>query len=1313
LLARGEEDASLQTLRTALERDPERLDLHSAMESVEAEVARLREERERQERERLERERIAREMAEAEARARREAAGQAIAEARALLAQGRGEDSLSRLRSALELDPDRHELQAALDGTQAEVARQRLEQERLERERIAREKAEAEARARKEAVDQAVKGAAELLAQGHGEEAVQVLWLAFEKDPANHDLRMALAATQAEVERQRAEQERLEREQKERERQERERLAREQGEAAERARKAAAKQAINEARKLMRSGRLEEALQCLASALETDPESLELRSTHAELVLLREEQERLEQERAAREKAEAEARARKAAAEKAIQESQELLRRGQEEESLQLLRSALQRDPESQELRSTLDTTQAEVARLREQREHQERERIAREKAEAEARALKAASDRAIQEASEMRARGRVDEAAQLLQAALQLDPENPELRSSLESAQAESARLRAERERLERERLEREKAEAEARARKAAADQAISDARKLLARGKEEESLQRLRAAVGRDPENQELRSSLESVEAEVAQLRAERERIERERLERERIAREKAEAEALARKAAAEQAIREAGELASRGQSDESLRLLQSALERDPANRELRATLESIQAEVARQRAEQQRQEQERARQEKLAKEKAERERLEREREERERLAQEKAEAETRARKAAADQAIAQARELLAKGRGDDSLKRLRAALESDPKNQELRTALDSTQAELAKQREEQKRLERERAQKAKEKADAEARAEKQKADAEARARKAEAAKTVIYKKPAVHAQVTPAKKPIETTAPSTATARQAPSKWSIQAIAASPNRNRLIGIGIAATVVLAAIIYGVLQLLPTRISLTEVRFDIDPADSILAIDGKPAPCAGVCTLKLAPGSHAIEVTKSGYGPVTLPLVVTKEPMRIPPIVLPPGPAAPMVASLAIESDLSSAVVTLDGQSKGDLASQRLDLSELKPGSHHIVVSDNGKTLELSVKVSDQGSVSIEGAQGLEENAVIGISQERSGQVIFCRCKGAELQIDGKKLQSSGHDRYKLPAQEQPEYALTLIRGGNSQPIQLAGADGKHAMVVIQSTAQPSAASAGDEIAWNSVKNTTDMPGLRKFLSDYPKSKLAPTALKRIEDLSWERVRNSAQQAEIQQFLTEFPNGQHASEAKASLGALQNKAAQLAQAQKDEAARLQAEKDTAARKQADDAAARKQAEDAAARKQAEDAAAHKQTDDTASPTDKAVQLQRDREAIKQVMQTYQQAYEAKDWNHFVAVWPNAPRAVQQTFKAADKIHVTLDQKDPLINGDTATVECRQRLEFVMGGKVSPFDQTRRFTLIKQQGRWFIEKDN
>jgi serine/threonine-protein kinase len=1273
LLAGGQEDASLETLRTALKRDPERGDLRSALESTETEVARLREERERLERERVERERIAREKAEAEERARQEGASQAIADARELLGQGRGEDSLSRLRSALELDPRRHELQAALDATQAEVARRRLEQERLERERIAREKAEAEARARKEAADQAIKGAAELLAQGHGEESIQVLWLAFEKDPANHDLRTTLAATQAEVERQRVERERLERERKEQERLERERQAREAAEAAERARKAAAKQAINEARRLLRSDRLDEALQRLSSALESDPESQELLSTQAELVLLRSERERIEQERLAREKAEAEARARKAAADQAIQESQELLRRGQEQESLQHLRSALERDSQNQDLRSALDSTQAEVTRLRAERELQERERIAREKADAEARARKAASDRAIQESSQMLARGRADECVQFLRAALQRDPENPALQSSLESAQAEAARLRAERERLERERLEREKAEAEARARKAAAEQAIGDARKLLARGKEDESLQRLRSALERDPENQELRSTLESIQAEVARLREERERVERERLERERIAREKAEAEALARKAAADKAIKEARDLAGRGQGDESLRLLQSALERDPANRELKSTLDSIQAEVVRQRTEEERQERERIRLEKLAREKEERDRLERARLERERIAKEKAEAEARiakekaeaearARREAAEQAIAQAREHLANGRGDESIKRLRSALESDPKNQDLRTALDATQAELAKRREEQKRLERERIQKAKEKTEAEARAAKQKAeiearaakqkaeaearvakekaDAEARARKAESAKTVVYKKPAGQPQATPAKKPRETTAPSTATVPQAPGKWSLQAIAASPNRNRLIGIGIAAIVILAAIIYGV------------SRHPSQP-------------------------------------------VAPKKAVVVPPIAVPPGPSHSTLASLAIVSDLVSAKVTLDGKPSGDLSSQSLDLNDLALGkSHQIVLFDNGKSLELSVRVSDQGSVSVESAKGLDENAVVALMHAKDGEALFCRCKGAEVQIDGKQLKSSGHDRYKLPTQGQAEYALTLIRDGKSQFIQLAAgrvviqsppqanvAVSAPAVVPASTSGQPSAQGQTNppppptplqsvpqsppavhtvdpgDTAWDKV-NQQDVNSLKDFLAHNANNQHAATAREKIEDIEWNQIKTSQQPTDFQSFLDAHANGAHASEARTRIVEL--KAA-------------------------------------------------------ADEVDRRKRELQDRQDIKQTLESYRSAYETKNLNRLIAIWPNIPVAqFKKTFGAADKITVTLDENEPVISGDTATVNCGQTLEFVAGGKKTSLPTaSRRFTLQKVQGRWIIEKDN
>ena len=757
LLAQGRSNESVRRLRSALEQDSENSDLRKTLESTQAEIARQRAqqermERERLEQERLERERIAREKAQAEAGARREAADLAIREAGELLAQGRNDESAQRLRTALQQDPQSSDLVRALDATQAEIARQReeqeriererLEQERLERERIARENAQAEAHARREAADLAIREAGELLAQGRNDESVQRLRTALQQDPQSSDLVRALDATQAEIARQRAEQERLERERLEQERLERERIARERAQAEARARREAADLAIREAGELLAQGRNDESLQRLRTALQQDPQSSDLvkalDATQAEIARQRAEQERLARERARREQLERErAEALKAAAEQAIERARKLFAKGKSQESLECLRDALQRDRQNTEIQSAIQSIETELDRQRTERERLERERLerermARENAEAAERARREAVEGAIREARQLLDEGREEESIRRLRSWVELYPKEAELRAALESIQKEAARQRAERERLERERLERErvareKADAEARARQMAAERAIKEARRLLTVGRHEASILYVQTALEQDPDNSALRSELQSIQQEIARQRTESERLERERLERERIAREKTEAEARARQQAAELAIKQAQELLERGRNDESLQKLRGALQQDPQNPDLRKALDSTQAEIARQRAEQER---------------LERERLERERLERERIAREKAEAEARARQQAAELAINQAQELLAQGRNDESLQKLRGALQQDPQNPDLRKALDSTQAEVARQRAEQERLERERLERerlereriAREKADAETRARQQ---------------------------------------------------------------------------------------------------------------------------------------------------------------------------------------------------------------------------------------------------------------------------------------------------------------------------------------------------------------------------------------------------------------------------------------------------------------------------------------------------------------------------------------------------------------------------------------------------
>ena len=100
------------------------------------------------------------------------------------------------------------------------------------------------------------------------------------------------------------------------------------------------------------------------------------------------------------------------------------------------------------------------------------------------------------------------------------------------------------------------------------------------------------------------------------------------------------------------------------------------------------------------------------------------------------------------------------------------------------------------------------------------------------------------------------------------------------------------------------------------------------------------------------------------------------------------------------------------------------------------------------------------------------------------------------------------------------------------------------------------------------------------------------------------------------------------------------------------------------------------------------------------------------DRAAIHQVLEDYRSAFERRNLKALAAVWPNIPSWLKAQIGVADKIHVTLDQQEPVFSGDMATVVCKQKVEIVINGKTTPDDHSRQFTLKKTNGRWVIEQD-
>jgi hypothetical protein len=105
---------------------------------------------------------------------------------------------------------------------------------------------------------------------------------------------------------------------------------------------------------------------------------------------------------------------------------------------------------------------------------------------------------------------------------------------------------------------------------------------------------------------------------------------------------------------------------------------------------------------------------------------------------------------------------------------------------------------------------------------------------------------------------------------------------------------------------------------------------------------------------------------------------------------------------------------------------------------------------------------------------------------------------------------------------------------------------------------------------------------------------------------------------------------------------------------------------------------------------------------------------VDKERQSILQVLDEYRSAYENRDLSALRKVWPNVPRDLQDTLKAARKIGVRLDKGEPVITGDTATVRCMQTLEITGKDRGIQFpSQSRQFRLRRDQGRWIIETDN
>jgi len=221
-----------------------------------------------------------------------------------------------------------------------------------------------------------------------------------------------------------------------------------------------------------------------------------------------------------------------------------------------------------------------------------------------------------------------------------------------------------------------------------------------------------------------------------------------------------------------------------------------------------------------------------------------------------------------------------------------------------------------------------------------------------------------------------------------------------------------------------------------------------------------------------------------------------------------------------------------------------------------------------------------------------------------------------------------------------------------------------------------------------WKSLAGNNDWIAVRAFLHDYPSGRFSAQARERADQLEWAALKDH-DDADAVRMLSEFVDrcrtAPNCDQARARMNTL------------------------------------------AAEDQVWFAASHSGDADqfqhyvTSYPQGRYVeaaraQLQKlDETHIRETLQKYEEAYDRRDINAILALWPNIPAATQtktrQAFQDRKSITSTLMIGKIELQGDAATVTCKHSVEWVSndGGRGRAQDQIS-YKMLKQGGRWVID---
>jgi serine/threonine-protein kinase len=114
-------------------------------------------------------------------------------------------------------------------------------------------------------------------------------------------------------------------------------------------------------------------------------------------------------------------------------------------------------------------------------------------------------------------------------------------------------------------------------------------------------------------------------------------------------------------------------------------------------------------------------------------------------------------------------------------------------------------------------------------------------------------------------------------------------------------------------------------------------------------------------------------------------------------------------------------------------------------------------------------------------------------------------------------------------------------------------------------------------------------------------------------------------------------------------------------------------------------------------------------------APSPTASSNSADQRAILMLVGSYAAAYEARKAEQVARLWPSLPKdqfkKLQESFKNASSVRMSLQALEPTINGDHASISCARSMQWTFKGSAAPPVQDRiSMKLSKQNGTWVIE---